>query len=129
MRKHLVELWQDDAGIVALEYMLLATIVGLGLTVGLAAVNGSFNAEYTELANAVQSLDQSYSFAGHALACPQTNVQTGLGITNGQGGRFSTSNNGGLAARRGSFALDAPSSIGLRPTPAVGQNVNAGICP
>ncbi len=62
MRKLMQKLWQDDAGIVALEYLLVATIVGLGLVVGLAAVEGALDSELTELANAITVLDQSYSF-------------------------------------------------------------------
>jgi Flp pilus assembly pilin Flp len=61
MHKLFVKLWNDDDGIVALEYLLLATIVGLGLVVGFAALEGAYNAEYTELANAVGALSQAYS--------------------------------------------------------------------
>jgi Flp pilus assembly pilin Flp len=102
MRKLLLKLWQDDAGIVALEYLLVATVIGLGLTVGLAAVEGALDAELTELANAAQTLDQSYSFAGQS-SC--------------------------IAVRSGSAAFDSPSSISLRSFGAVTQNINVGNCP
>jgi Flp pilus assembly pilin Flp len=62
MRKMMQQLWQDDTGIVALEYLLVATIVGLGLVVGLSALEIALDNELTELANAVTALDQSYSF-------------------------------------------------------------------
>ncbi|MGH7173433.1 MAG: Flp family type IVb pilin [Gemmataceae bacterium] len=62
MRKMILKLWRDDAGIVALEYLLLATIVGLGLVVGLSNLEIALDNELTELANAVTALDQSYSF-------------------------------------------------------------------
>jgi Flp pilus assembly pilin Flp len=64
MRKLMLKLWNDDAGIVALEYLLVATIVGLGLVVGLAALEKALNAELTELGNAIGALSQGYSVAG-----------------------------------------------------------------
>jgi Flp pilus assembly pilin Flp len=71
MKSILRRLWQEDAGIVALEYLLLATIVGLGLVVGLAAYHESLTVEQTELANAVSSLDQTYTVTGLTDAnCP-----------------------------------------------------------
>jgi Flp pilus assembly pilin Flp len=60
------KLWKDEAGIVALEYLLLATVVGLALVVGLNATASALNVELVELANAISSLDQSYSFDGHS---------------------------------------------------------------
>ena len=62
MRKMMLKLWNDDAGIVALEYLLVATIVGLGLVVGLSNLEIALDNELTELANAITALDQSYSF-------------------------------------------------------------------
>lgn len=64
MRKMMQRLWQDDAGIVALEYLLVATIVGLGLVVGLSNLEIALDTELTELANAITALDQGYSFVG-----------------------------------------------------------------
>jgi Flp pilus assembly pilin Flp len=60
MHRLLLKLWKDDAGIVALEYLLVATIVGLGLVVGLAALESSLNVELTELGNAIMALSQAY---------------------------------------------------------------------
>ena len=45
MRNLFVKMWKDDAGIVAFEYLLVATIIGLGLVVGLTAVSAALNAE------------------------------------------------------------------------------------
>src|SRR5579884_2068547 len=64
MRNMMKKLWQDDAGIVALEYLLVATIIGLGLVVGLSNVEIALDTELTELANAITGLDQGYSFVG-----------------------------------------------------------------
>ncbi len=62
MRKMLLQLWQDDAGVVSLEYLLVATIIGLGLVVGLSNLEIALDTELTELANAITALDQSYHF-------------------------------------------------------------------
>ena len=43
------KLWQDESGIVAIEYLFLATIVGLGLVVGFGNLEGALNAEFSEL--------------------------------------------------------------------------------
>jgi hypothetical protein len=59
----LQKLWADDAGIVALEYLFVATIVGLGLAVGLSALAFSLNAELGELGEAIAALSQGYSIA------------------------------------------------------------------
>lgn len=57
----LAKLWNDDNGIVFIEYLLLATIVALGLIVGLAAIEAAANVELTELSNAVLSVNQTNS--------------------------------------------------------------------
>lgn len=63
MRKTFAKMWNDDAGIVAFEYLLVATIVGIALVVGLAAVSNALNAELSELAGAILTLNQTYSYA------------------------------------------------------------------
>jgi pilus assembly protein Flp/PilA len=68
MRKIFSKLWKDDAGIVALEYLLVATIIGLGLVVGLGSLSVALNEELTALANAILTLNQSYSI-GSQSAC------------------------------------------------------------
>jgi len=60
------KLWKDDAGIVALEYLLVATIIGLGLVVGLSSLSAAINVELSELAQAILALDQGYAIAGQS---------------------------------------------------------------
>jgi len=43
------KLWKDEAGVISVEYLFLVTIVGLGLVVGFANLEGAINVEYTEL--------------------------------------------------------------------------------
>ena len=54
------KLWNDEAGVIAVEYLFLVTIVGLGLVVGFSTLEGAINVEYTELSNAILGLSQGY---------------------------------------------------------------------
>jgi Flp pilus assembly pilin Flp len=60
------KLWNDESGVIALEYLFLVTIVGLGLAVGYSNLEAAYNMEYTELANAVMALNQGYAIAGQS---------------------------------------------------------------
>ena len=55
------KLWNDEAGVIAVEYLFLVTIVGLGLVVGFSTLEGAINVEYTELSNAILALSQGYT--------------------------------------------------------------------
>jgi Flp pilus assembly pilin Flp len=69
----LKKLWKDEAGLVTLEYLFAATIIVIGLTVGLVVLKNSINAELTELGDAITSLSQTYSFSGQAFgSCAST---------------------------------------------------------
>lgn len=79
----LKKLWKDEAGLVTLEYLFAATIIVIGLTVGLVVLKNSINAELTELGDAITSLNQSYSFSGQAFgSCASTGGSNALD-TNG----------------------------------------------
>ena len=101
------KLWKDDAGTVGLEYLLVATIVGLGIIVGLAAVDSALNTELTELANAILALSQGYAIGN------QSNCK---------------------ATKQGSWATDTPTTIPYgvaspaNPA-AVGSNIDDSPCP
>jgi Flp pilus assembly pilin Flp len=82
MRKLFVKMWKDDAGIVAFEYLLVATIIGLGLVVGLSAVSVALNAELTELAQAILALDQSYAYATQSTC---VSIKTGSSAQDSNG--------------------------------------------
>lgn len=58
-------LYRDDAGfIVSAELVLVATILVIGLVVGLSAVSTGVNGELQDVGNAFSSVNQSYSFSG-----------------------------------------------------------------
>jgi Flp pilus assembly pilin Flp len=72
MRKLLFRLWSDDCGaLIATEWVFVATIMVLGLITGLVAVRQAILSELTEFANALTTLDQSYSFRGQKLNCSE----------------------------------------------------------
>lgn len=58
-------LWRDEAGfIVSIELILIATIAVVGLIVGLTAVRDAVVSELSDVAGAIQDLNQCYSFNG-----------------------------------------------------------------
>jgi hypothetical protein len=64
----MLKLWNDDAGyILSAESVFLFTIAVLGVTVGMAQVRNATVSELAEVANAISSLNQTYSFNG--LTC------------------------------------------------------------
>ncbi len=61
----LQQFWRDEVGaIVCAELVTVGTVAVLGTMVGLNTVASSINGELTDMARAIRSLDQSYSFAG-----------------------------------------------------------------
>ena len=70
MTRLLRRLWQDDGGaLIATEWVFVATILVLSLVVGLKAVESAVEGELIDFANAVSSLNQSYSFGGSSGCC------------------------------------------------------------
>jgi len=66
MKNLFSKLWSDDAGVVTLEYLILASILALGLIVGVSGLTGVLNSELTELAQAISSINQSFSSTGYS---------------------------------------------------------------
>ena len=70
MRRLMFRLWKDDGGaLIATEWVFVATILIIGLVVGLKAVQSAVEGELLDLANAISSLNQSYSFGGSSGCC------------------------------------------------------------
>lgn len=58
-------LWNDEAGfIISAELVLIATLCVLGLVAGLTLVRDAVGGEFSDIACALRSLDQSYSYSG-----------------------------------------------------------------
>ncbi len=65
MTKLAIALLNDEAGfIVSAELILIATILVLGLVVGLSEVAHSVNGELNDVGAAIGSVNQSYTFSG-----------------------------------------------------------------
>ncbi len=57
--------WNDEAGfVVSAELILVATVAVIGLLVGLAAVRDGVVSELSDVAGAIQDVNQSYSIDG-----------------------------------------------------------------
>ena len=65
MSKSLRALWSDEAGfIVSSELVLIATMLVIGLIVGLSEIQHAVVAELNDVADAVGSINQSFQYAG-----------------------------------------------------------------
>ena len=74
MRNLMLKLWNDDRGaLIATEWVFVVTILVIGLVVGLKAVQQAVVTELEDVADAVGSLSQSYSFGGTSGCCGSTN--------------------------------------------------------
>ena len=70
MKRLFRQLWADDAGfIVSSEAVFLFTIVVVGLVVGWVAIRDSNVAEWTDVANSIQALNQGYLSFGLQSNC------------------------------------------------------------
>jgi len=71
--------WSDDEGaLIAIEFLFVATILVIGIVVGLSAVRNAVNAELSELANAILALSQGYSVSGQTGCCASTDGSAAL---------------------------------------------------
>lgn len=74
MRNLMSKLWNDDGGaIIAAEFVLVATILVLGLVVGFRAVNAALNDELGEVADAFGAVSQTYNYCGATSGCASWN--------------------------------------------------------
>lgn len=76
MTKTTQNLWNDEAGfVVSIELILLASIAVIGLIAGMTAVRDAAVVELSDVAGAVQELNQSYTIfgvTGHAASTAGT---------------------------------------------------------
>jgi hypothetical protein len=68
MKRFWLNLWKDDCGaLLATEWVVLASIIVLGVVPGLIAIRNGLLHEMNDVSNATMSLDQSYEFTGNEL--------------------------------------------------------------
>jgi hypothetical protein len=108
-------LWKDDCGaLIATEWMVVATVLVLGLIPGLIAIRQGALRGLVDFANATGSLDQSYSFSGQRLEsnCHNWNHDQG---TNGN--RHFVGSKGNSGGWNGQQATDGHNRRDLAFTP------------
>jgi len=73
MMRLLLSLWHDESGfIVSAELVTICTLGVIGGVVGLNVAGKAVDDELTDIACALRSLDQSYSYSGHQGCRAQT---------------------------------------------------------
>lgn len=65
MKSLLKRVWREDEGVLTFEWILLITVLAIGIVGGLSAVRDAVLTELGDVAEAVISLDQSYT-----ILCP-----------------------------------------------------------
>src|SRR5262249_28527172 len=67
MARWLKALWADDRGaVISTEFLFFATILVIGVIVGLTNVRAALNAEVAELGTAFLALSQGYTISGES---------------------------------------------------------------
>lgn len=67
MKKIALAMWKEDQGFLTFEWILLVTLLTIGIVSGIAAVRDATIDELGDVAQAMLSLDQSYTI-DHPLA-------------------------------------------------------------
>ena len=61
MKSLLCRVWREDRGVLTFEWVLLITVLAIGIVGGLSAVRDALITELGDVGEAVVSLDQSYT--------------------------------------------------------------------
>ena len=60
MKHYIKRMWTQDDGVLSFEWILLVTLLTIGVVGGIAAVRDEIIAEFGDIAQAMHALDQSY---------------------------------------------------------------------
>ena len=63
MKNVLVRMWKEEDGVLSFEWVLLVTLLTIGIVGGLAAARDAIIDELGDVAQAMLALDQSYTIA------------------------------------------------------------------
>ncbi|MCA8985249.1 MAG: hypothetical protein R3C12_19070 [Planctomycetaceae bacterium] len=103
----LKQFWNDEAGfIVSAELVLIATLLVIGMIVGLSEVQHAVVAELNDVGDAIGSINQSYMFSGFSA---KKNQWTNKSYT--RGSAFNDANDD-CDDNQCSLACDAPVAEG-----------------
>lgn len=61
MKTHLKRIWNEDQGVLTFEWILLITLLVIGIVGGLSAVRDATISELGDLSHAIVNIDQSYT--------------------------------------------------------------------
>jgi hypothetical protein len=61
--RRLLQVWREDDGVLSFEWVLLVTLVTIGVVGGLAAARDAIIDEMGDVAEAAQGIDQSYTLS------------------------------------------------------------------
>lgn len=67
-RKLASRCWRDERGVLTFEWVLLITLVVLGVVGGLSAARDAMTSELGDVAGAIEAVDQSYQGFGTQFA-------------------------------------------------------------
>ena len=67
MKQLMKQMWQEDDGVLSFEWVLLVTLLTIGIVSGLAGARDAIIDELGDLAEAAQGIDQSYTLSGLTL--------------------------------------------------------------
>ena len=73
MQKSFARIWSEEAGVLSFEWILLVTLLTIGIVSGLSSARDGIIDELADVASASTAIDQSFSLSG----------QTILGTVNG----------------------------------------------
>ncbi len=67
MKRFLISLWRDEAGVLSFEWTILLTLLTIGIVTGLSAARDATVDELGDVAEAAGAMDQSYSLAAISI--------------------------------------------------------------
>jgi len=77
MKRLMKCLWQDEHGVIlSTEIVIVGSVLVVGLITGMATLQEAVNGELEDLAGAIGSLDQSYSYSGQETDCKKCHACT-----------------------------------------------------
>ncbi len=76
MKNLVTRAWKEDDGVLTFEWILLLTLLTIGIVSGLSTVRDAIISELGDVAQAIMSLDQSYTIDDPLVSSVHTNDAT-----------------------------------------------------
>ena len=114
MKSLLNRVWREDEGVLTFEWILLITILVIGMTGALGAVRDALLTELGDIAYAIVAVDQSYSVNN------PWSVGVGIGMVNDGGVGFSFEDHYNIHEERSGLGIETQLQTSV-PTPFAGM--------